>query len=75
MIPAFFSNDVIRNLVCAADVHAGKLVQIPMQLENHARARWNEIMAFVNRRQHIAVSGDLFFAAGLGHGLFADELF
>ncbi len=32
-------------------------------------------MALVDRRQHVAVSGDLFFAATLGHGLFADDLF
>ena len=32
-------------------------------------------MALVNRRQHVAVSGNLFFAAALGHGLFADDLF
>ena len=32
-------------------------------------------MALVDRRQHVAVSGNLFFAAALGHGLFADDLF
>ena len=32
-------------------------------------------MALMNRRKHIAVSGNLFFTASLGHGFLADNLF
>ena len=46
-----------------------------MQLQNDHRLWRDIVVALVDRRQHVAVSGDLFFAAGLGHGLFADDLF
>ena len=46
-----------------------------MQLQNDRRLWRDIVVALVNRRQHIAVSGDLFFAAALGHSLLADDLF
>ena len=52
-----------------------ELVQIPMKLQDDGRIWRDIVMAFVNRRKNITVSGNLFFAAALGHGLFADDLF
>ena len=59
-------NHIIRAFETAADGLAAVLVQIPMQLQND-RWLWRDIVvALVDRRQHVAVSGDLFFAAALG---------
>ena len=71
----FFGNHIIRVFEAAADGLAAVLVQIPMQLQNDRRLWRDIVVALVDRRQHVAVSGDLFFAAALGHGLFADDLF
>lgn len=44
-----------------------------MQLQNDRRLWRDIVVALVNRRQHIAVSGELFFAAA--HSLLTDDLF
>ena len=46
-----------------------------MQLQNDRRLWRDIVVALMNRCKHVAVSGDLFFTAGLGHGLFTDDLF
>ena len=71
----FFGNHIIRVFEAAADGLAAELVQVPMQLQNDRRLWRDIVVALVNRRQHIAVSDDLFFAAALGHSLLADDLF
>ena len=74
-IRQFLGNHVVRVFEAAADGLAAELVQVPMQLQNDRRLWRDIVVALVDRRQHVAVSSDLFFAAGLGHGLFADDLF
>ena len=71
----FFGNHIIRVFEAAADGFAAELVQVTMQLQNDRRLWRDIVVALVNRRQHIAVSDDLFFAAALGHSLLADDLF
>ena len=71
----FLGNHIIRVFEAAADGLDAVLVQIPMQLQNDRRLWRDIIVALVDRRQHVAVSGNLFFAAALGHGLLADDFF
>ena len=69
----FFGNHVVRIFEAAADGLAAELIQIPMKLQNNRRLRRNIIVAFVNGRQHITITGNLLFAASLGHGFLPDN--
>ena len=71
----FFGNHVIRIFEAAADGLPAVFVQIPVKLQNDRWLWRNEIVAFMDRCKHIAVSSNLFFTASLGHGFLADDLF
>ena len=71
----FFGNHIVRILEAAADGLTAELVQVPVKLQNDIRPRRDVVMALMNRREHVAVSGNLLFAAGLGHSFLADDLF
>ena len=72
-IRQFLGDYIIGVLEAAADGLAAELVQIPMKLQNDGGLRRDIVVTLVDCGQHIAVTGDLFLAAGLRHSLVADN--
>ena len=68
-----YLQQAVEAFEAAADGLAAELVQIAVELQNDSRLRQNIVVAFMDRCKHIAVSGNLFLAAGLGHGFFPDD--
>ena len=54
---------MIAVLVVAAKSRVIEFVQIPVQLKNHVGTYRDKVVIFMNRRQYIAVSGNLSFVA------------
>ena len=71
----FLCNHIIGILEAAADGCITEFIEIPMQLQNHAWSDGNIIIVFVNRIQHIPISGDLAFTPSLGRSLIHHDLF
>ena len=74
-IRQLFGNDIIRILEAAADSRIAEFIKIPVQLQDHARPDGNKVIVFVDRIQHITITGDLAFAPALWGRLVHHDLF
>ena len=71
----FFRDHIIRVFKAAANGRIAEFIQISMQLKNHIRSNGDIIIAFMNRVQNIAITGNFSFAPPLWCSLVHHDLF
>ena len=59
----FLTDHIIRGFIGTTNVHAAELVQIPMQLQDHAGFHGDILVALMDGSQHITITGNFVLVA------------